>query len=77
MRRCIMGKGGRKRNRPEPAIVSPGDPVGKWRAKFYSRGNVIFQLRDFGPLVRASTPEELREKTTEAIIAATKDKVPN
>jgi hypothetical protein len=72
-----MGKGGRKRNRPEPVIVSPGDPIGKWRAAFCSRGQLIFQLRDFGPAVHASTPEELRERTAEALIAAVKDKDPN
>lgn len=72
-----MGKGGRKKNRPEPVIVSPGDPVGKWRAAFYSRGQPVFQLREFGPLVHASTPEELRERTAEALIAAVKDEKPN
>jgi hypothetical protein len=61
-----MGKGGRKKLRPA-VIVRPGDPLGRWGALFCHRGEPIFRLVPLGPRVAASTPEELIERTAEAL----------
>jgi hypothetical protein len=71
-----MGKGGKKKRRPA-VVVGPDDPLGKWGAIFYCRREPIFRLVALGPRVAASTPEELRERTAEALIAANKGEKPN
>jgi hypothetical protein len=59
MRVIAVGKGGRRRTRPTPVA----SPLGRWGAIFTCRGQPVLRIERAGPLVTASTPEELRERT--------------
>lgn len=37
--------------------------MARWTAPHYIRGNKLFELEIAGPVVKASSPEELREAT--------------
>lgn len=56
----------RKGGRQKPAtVVDPA--LGRWGALFTFRGNPLFQITHYGPRVKASTPEELKENTAIAM----------
>jgi len=52
-------KGGRQKLVPTPVW----GPLGRYFAMFTCRGNRIMQLEPLGPVVQASTPEELASRT--------------
>ena len=71
-------RGRKKGGRPKgiPYVVRPGDPLGKWGAFFVHRGEPLLQLAPLGPNVKASNPEELRERTDDALVDLTKGQKP-
>jgi len=48
---------------PERAPVDYAATLARWTAPHYFRGNKVFELEVVGPVVTASSPEELREAT--------------
>jgi hypothetical protein len=71
----VMGKGGRRKT--VPVVVDSNDPFAKYVRTYFVRGNPVMTLAPLGPAVPASTPEELEERTDEAIVKATKDEEPS
>lgn len=48
---------------PARAPVDPASVIARWTAPHYVRGNKVFELEVAGPVVTASSPEQLREAT--------------
>jgi len=59
-------KGGRRKT--VAVKVDPKDPFPRWFRTYFSRGNPVMTLAPLGPVVTASNPEELTDRTVEALV---------
>jgi hypothetical protein len=68
-------KGGRRKT--VPVIVDSKDPFAKWFRTYFSRGNRVMTLAPLGPVVKASNPQELTDRTVEALVGTPQGKKAN
>lgn len=68
-----MGKGGRRKT----VAVKVSDPMDRYFRTYFVRGNPVMTLAPLGPRVKASSPEELDQRTAEAVAEATRDEREN